>query len=71
MAKHQHSMTVKRMQKYWEKRLAQETQTLKELRVAKEKAGPEALESIKGQIAYHAGEKVAAQNALEQIKNIT
>lgn len=55
------------MLEYWEKRLAKETQALKELREAKLKAGPEAMESIKDQIAYHAGEKVAAQNALQAL----
>lgn len=55
------------LKEHWCGRLAEEAAALDELREAKLKAGPETMESIKTQIAYHAGEKVAAQNALQAL----
>jgi len=56
------------LKKFWEKRLSEETQTLKELREQKSNASGDKLEKIKSKIAHHAGEKIAAQNALESFK---
>ena len=56
------------LKQFWEKRLSEETQTLKELREQKINASGDKLEKIKSKIAYHAGEKIAAQSALESFK---